>query len=87
MRRRETPNDPRPKFANLQRELIADLIPQSQDFAPGSHPLGRHYRRDGMVFQVVGDSDYYGYGDDTAVPDRAEAEHAVNTIAGLYGAA
>jgi hypothetical protein len=44
-------------------------------------------RRDGMVFQVVGDSDYYGYGDATAVPDRAEAEHAVNTIAGLYEAA
>ena len=181
MRRRERPDDPRPKFANLQRELIADLIPQSQDFAPGSHPLGRHYlqrhslmmfnisayarllmgdfvsaggrieiaefhtpadfaklrekvlinatgfgsralfgdesivpvrgqlarmipqpdvnyglyyrgvsfvpRRDGMVFQVVGDSDYYGYGDDTAMPDRAEAEHAVNTIAGLYEAA
>jgi glycine/D-amino acid oxidase-like deaminating enzyme len=181
MRRSEPSNDPRPKFANLQRELIADLIPQSQDFAPGSHPLGRHYlqrhtlmmfnisayarllmgdfvaaggrieiaefhtpadfaklrekvlinatgfgsralfgdesivpvrgqlarmipqpdvnyglyyqgvsfvpRRDGMVFQVVGDSDYYGYGDATAVPDRAEAEHAVNTIAGLYEAA
>ena len=181
MRRRETPSDPRPKFASLQRELIADLIPNSEDFAPGSHSLGRHYlqhhtlmmfnisayarllmadfvsaggrieiaefhapadfaklrekvlinatgygsralfgdesivpvrgqlarmipqpdvnyglyyqgvsfvpRRDGMVFQVVGDSDYYGYGDDTAVPDRAEAEHAVNTIAGLYGAA
>jgi glycine/D-amino acid oxidase-like deaminating enzyme len=181
MSRRETPSDPRPKFASLQRELIADLIPQSEDFAPGSHSLGRHYlqrhtlmmfnisayarllmadfvsaggrieiaefhapadfaklrekvlinatgygsralfgdesivpvrgqlarmipqpdvnyglyyqgvsfvpRRDGMVFQVVGDSDYYGYGDDTTVPDRAEAEHAVNTIAGLYGAA
>ena len=181
MRGRETPGDPRPKFASLQRELIADLIPQSEDFAPGSHSLGRHHlqrhtlmmfnisdyarllmsdfvsaggrieiaefhtpadfaklrekvlinatgygsralfgdesivpvrgqlarmipqpdvgyglyyqgvsfvpRRDGMVFQVVGDSDYYGYGDDTTVPDRAEAERAVNTIAGLYGAA
>jgi glycine/D-amino acid oxidase-like deaminating enzyme len=181
MRRGEAPSDPRPKFASLQRELIADLIPQSEDFAPGSHSLGRHYlqhhtlmmfnisayarllmadfvsaggrieiaefhtpadfaklrekvlinatgygsralfgdesivpvrgqlarmipqpdvnyglyyqgvsfvpRRDGMVFQLVGDSDYYGYGDDTTVPDRAEAEHAVNTIAGLYGAA
>ena len=179
--RRETSSDPRPKFASLQRELIADLIPQSEDFEPGSHPLGRRHlqrhtlmmfnisayarllmadfvsaggrieiaefhtpadfaklrekvlinatgfgsralfgdesivpvrgqlarmipqpdvnyglyyqgvsfvpRRDGMVFQVVGDSDYYGYGDDTTVPDRAEAEHAVKTIAGLYGAA
>src|SRR5580700_919708 len=43
MRGRETPGDPRPKFASLQRELIADLIPQSEDFAPGSHSLGRHH--------------------------------------------
>ena len=41
-------------------------------------------RRDGLVFQVFGESDYYGFNDDTTVPDRTEAEHAVNTIAGLY---
>jgi glycine/D-amino acid oxidase-like deaminating enzyme len=41
-------------------------------------------RRDGLVFQVTGDNDYYGYGDDTEVPDRTEAEHAVNTIASLF---
>jgi hypothetical protein len=41
-------------------------------------------RRDGLVFQVVGDDDYFGFNDDTAVSDRAEAEFAVNTIAGLY---
>jgi glycine/D-amino acid oxidase-like deaminating enzyme len=41
-------------------------------------------RRDGFVFQVVGDSDYYGYGIDTADPDRAEAERGVNTIASLF---
>jgi glycine/D-amino acid oxidase-like deaminating enzyme len=41
-------------------------------------------RRDGMVFQTIGTSDYYGFGDDTTVPDRAEAEHAVSTIASLY---
>jgi glycine/D-amino acid oxidase-like deaminating enzyme len=171
-------NDTRPKFAELQRELIADLIPRSEDFTPGSHPLGEHYlrrntlmmfnitayarllmgdflanggkieiaefhtpadlaklrekvlinatgygaralfgdesitpvrgqlarmipqpdvnygliykgvsfvpRRDGMVFQVIGNDDYYGFNDATTVPDRAEAETAVNTIAGLY---
>jgi glycine/D-amino acid oxidase-like deaminating enzyme len=170
--------DTRPKFAELQRELIADLIPRSEDFAPGSHPFSERYlrrnslmmfnisayarllmgdflanggkieiaefhtpadfvklrekvlvnatgygsralfgdesivpvrgqlarmipqpevnyglfykgvsfvpRRDGMVFQVVGDDDYYGFNDDTTVPDRAEAELAVNTIARLY---
>jgi glycine/D-amino acid oxidase-like deaminating enzyme len=174
-------DDTRPKFAGLQRELIEDLIPRSEEFAPGSHSLGRHYlrrntlmmfnisayarllmadfvsaggrieiaefhtpadlaklrekvlinatgfgsralfgdesivpvrgqlarmipqpdvgyglfyrgvsfvpRRDGLVFQVVGDSDYYGYGDDATTPDRAEAELAVNTIAGLFKAA
>lgn len=41
-------------------------------------------RRDGFVFQVIGDSDYYGYGDDSTIPDRAEAEHAIETIAGLF---
>ena len=41
-------------------------------------------RRDGLVFQVVGEDDYYGFNDETAVPDRAEADRAVNTIAGLF---
>jgi glycine/D-amino acid oxidase-like deaminating enzyme len=43
-------------------------------------------RRDGLVFQVTGENDYYGYGDDTEVPDRAEAERAVKTIASLFAA-
>jgi glycine/D-amino acid oxidase-like deaminating enzyme len=171
-------NDNRPKFADLQRELIGDLMPRSEIFAPGSHPLGAHYlrrntfmmfnlsyytrmliadfqsyggkieidefhtpadfgrlsqktlinatgygarallgdqsitpvrgqlarmipqpeinygldyngvyfvpRRDGLVFQVVGENDYYGFGDATTVPDRTEAELAVNTIASLW---
>jgi hypothetical protein len=37
-----------------------------------------------LVFQDVGDSDYYGFNDDTAVPDRVEADRAVNTIAALF---
>jgi FAD dependent oxidoreductase len=41
-------------------------------------------RRDGFVFQFVGDSDYYGYGDDTTIPDPAEAERAIRTIVGLF---
>jgi glycine/D-amino acid oxidase-like deaminating enzyme len=41
-------------------------------------------RRDGLVFQATGENDYYGYGDETEVPDRAEAERAVNTIASLF---
>ena len=43
-------------------------------------------RRDGMVFQVIGENDYYGYNDETVMPDRAEAERAVNTIASLFAA-
>jgi glycine/D-amino acid oxidase-like deaminating enzyme len=170
--------DSRLQFANLQRELIPDLLPKSDDFAPGSHSLGTRYlrrsplmmfnlsaytrmlmtdfrsaggqieirefhtpadfaelpqktlinatgfgsralfddrtitpvrgqlarmipqrdidyglfykrvsfvpRRDGLVFQMTGEDDYYGFGDETAIPNRAEAELAVNTIAGLF---
>jgi glycine/D-amino acid oxidase-like deaminating enzyme len=177
-RRSESSADTRPRFANLQRELIPELVTKGEDFAPGAHSLGARYlrrnslmmfnissyarmlmadfaanggkieiaefhspgdfaklrertlinatgygaralfgdesiiavrgqlarmipqpevnyglfyrgvsfipRRDGLVFQVVGDDDYYGFNDEATTPDRAEAELAVNTIAGLY---
>jgi len=173
--------DGRPAFAELQHELIADLIPHNVQFDPGRHSLGSRYvvgssqlmfnlaaytrtlmadfaanggkieitefhapsefarlkertlvnatgygaralmrddsivpvrgqlartipdggvtyglfyknvgfvpRRDGLVFQVAGDNDYYGYNDDSEAPDRAEAERAVNTIGSLFTAA
>jgi hypothetical protein len=41
-------------------------------------------RRDGLVFQQVGDGDYYGYDDDTTVPDRTEAERAITTVMSLF---
>jgi glycine/D-amino acid oxidase-like deaminating enzyme len=179
-RRRESQPDSRPAFAELQRELIGDLMPHSVDFEPGSHSLGQRYlrrnslmmfnlssytrtllgdftgnggrieiaefhapddlarlrektlinatgygaralfgdesltpvrgqlarvipqpevnyglfykgvsfvpRRDGLVFQAVGDNDYYGFDDATTLPDRAEAELAVNTIGALFNA-
>jgi glycine/D-amino acid oxidase-like deaminating enzyme len=175
------PADERPKFAELQRELIGDLIPKSEEYAPGSHPFQNRYmrrntlmmfnisiyarmllsefianggkieivefrapgdlaslpqkalinatgygsralfddqsitpvrgqltrlipqpeinyglyykgvsfvpRRDGLVFQAVGDDDYYGFNDDTTEPDQREAEFAVNTIAKLFSTA
>jgi D-amino-acid oxidase len=43
-------------------------------------------RRDGLVIQAVGENDYYGFNDATTIPDRAEADHAVKTMAGLFGA-
>jgi glycine/D-amino acid oxidase-like deaminating enzyme len=176
--RAPAPSDSRPRFAELQRDLIGDLSPKAEDFPPGSHNLGAHHlkryslmmfnlsaytrmlmadflanggkirieefhtpadfsrirektlvnatgygsralfgdqsvvpvrgqlarvipepqvdygliyrdvvfvpRRDGLVFQVIGANDYYGFDDPTTVPDRAEAELAVNTIAGLF---
>jgi glycine/D-amino acid oxidase-like deaminating enzyme len=177
-RRRGSSTETLPKFADLQRESIPELVTRGEDFGPGTHPFQGRYlrrnslmmfnisayarllvsdfvanggrieiaefhspddfakvrektlinatgygaralfgddsivpvrgqlarvipqpemnyglfyrgvsfipRRDGLVFQVVGDDDYYGFNDDTALPDRAEAELAVNTIAGLY---
>lgn len=41
-------------------------------------------RPDGIVVQQVGDSDMWGYGVAEERPDRAEAEAAVATIAGLF---
>jgi glycine/D-amino acid oxidase-like deaminating enzyme len=170
--------DGRPAFAELESELIADLIPRAVDFEPGRHSLGQRHlrrysqlmfnltsytqtllaefganggtieitefhtpadfarvkektlinatgygaralfgddslvpvrgqlartipeadvnyglfyknvgfvpRRDGLVFQAAGENDYYGYNDDTEVPNREEAERAVNTIASLF---
>jgi hypothetical protein len=58
-----------------QPEISYGLFYKDVSFVP---------RRDGLVFQAVGESDYYGYDDPTALPDRAEAERAVNTIAGLF---
>jgi glycine/D-amino acid oxidase-like deaminating enzyme len=173
--------DSRPPFAELQRELLGDLIQRGQEFLPGTHSLGNRYlrrnsglmfnitaytrvllddflanggriqvrefhgiedlaelpqktlinatgygardlfgdqsitpvrgqltrlipqaevnyglsyrgvffvpRRDGLVLQAVGDNDYYGFGDATAVPDRSEAQRAVNTVAELFASA
>jgi glycine/D-amino acid oxidase-like deaminating enzyme len=173
--------DPRPRFAELQRELVPDLLPAADVFPPGTHSLGARRlrraptlmfnltayahlllgdfaanggrieitefhapsdlarirektlvhatgygarqlfgddslvpvrgqlartppeegidygliyrnaafvpRRDGFVFQIIGDDDYYGFDDATTAPDRAEAELAVNTIARLFAPA
>jgi glycine/D-amino acid oxidase-like deaminating enzyme len=49
------PADARPPFAELQRELIPDLIPATREFAPGSHSLGQRYLRgsSGMMFNIT----------------------------------
>ncbi len=70
------------------RGQIAWLVPQPEV------RYGLFYRHvsvlprpDGIVVQQVGDSDMWGYGVAEERPDRAEAEHAVATIAGLFGGA
>jgi FAD dependent oxidoreductase len=172
------PENGKPRFADLQRELIPETIPDFADFGPGQHNLGARYlrrftfmmfniteyarmlladfhanggkievtefhtpadfaalpektlinatgygaralfgdqsitpvrgqlarmipdptvnyavfykrvsfvpRRDGLVFQVTGEDEYYGFDNESTAPDRAEAELAVNTIAGLF---
>jgi hypothetical protein len=44
-------------------------------------------RRDGLVVQSFGTDESFGYGDDSMSPDRAEAESAVATIAGVFARA
>lgn len=67
------------------RGQLARMIPQPDvSFGLFYRNVGFVPRRDGLVFQVLGENDYFGYDDATATPDRAEAEHAVNTIVGLF---
>jgi glycine/D-amino acid oxidase-like deaminating enzyme len=67
------------------RGQLARVIPQPEvNYGLFYRGVSFIPRRDGLVFQVVGDDDYYGFNDDAATPDRAEAELAVNTIAALY---
>jgi glycine/D-amino acid oxidase-like deaminating enzyme len=70
------------------RGQITRLISQP-DATYGLHYKDTSFvpRRDGLLVQVTGDNDYYGYGDDTTVANRAEAEHGVATIASLFSSA
>jgi glycine/D-amino acid oxidase-like deaminating enzyme len=67
------------------RGQLARLIPQPEV----GYGLTYDYvslipRRDGMVVQAFGADESIGYGDDSTAPDRAEAEHAVATIASVF---
>lgn len=67
------------------RGQLAHLIPQPEvRYGLQYHDVFFVPRRDGLVCQVAGEDDYYGYDDDNTTPDRAEAEFAVNTVAGLF---
>ncbi|HEY6817209.1 MAG TPA: FAD-dependent oxidoreductase [Croceibacterium sp.] len=67
------------------RGQIAWLIPQREfDYALAFRGVNVVPRTDGIGVQAVSGGDMRGYGDDSAVPDRAEAEEAVATLAELY---
>ncbi len=42
-------------------------------------------RRDGLVLQAVDGGESEGFGDDTTIPDRGEAERSVAIIGDLFG--
>ncbi|MGE3955952.1 MAG: FAD-dependent oxidoreductase [Vicinamibacterales bacterium] len=69
------------------RGQITRLIPQADvNYGVSYHNVSFLPRRDGFLIQVTGDSDYYGYDIESAVPDRAETELGVTTIASLFPA-
>jgi glycine/D-amino acid oxidase-like deaminating enzyme len=69
------------------RGQLAHLIPQTDlHYGLVYRDVAFVPRRDGLVFQVLGTDDYYGYGDESTTPDRAEAELAVRTIEALFTA-
>ena len=67
------------------RGQLAHVVPDpSVHYAMLYNQVSFLPRRDGWIFQALGDNDYFGYGDETTVPDRVEAEQAVKTIASLF---
>jgi hypothetical protein len=69
------------------RGQLARLIPQPEvNYGLTYDYVSMIPRRDGMVVQAFGADEGIGYGDDSTTPDRAEAEHAVATIASVFAA-
>jgi D-amino-acid oxidase len=67
------------------RGQIAWLIPQPEvRYGLIYKHISMLSRRDGIVVQSLEGGDMRGYGIDDETPDRAEAEHGVATLAGLY---
>lgn len=63
----------------------AYLIPQPEfDYALAYHGVNVVPRSDGIVVQAVSGGDMRGYREESLVPDRQEAEAAVQTLAALY---
>ena len=68
------------------RGQIAYLIPQAEfDYALAYRDVNVLPRSDGIVVQAVSGGDMRGYKDASLIPDRQEADAAVQTLAELYG--
>jgi glycine/D-amino acid oxidase-like deaminating enzyme len=68
------------------RGQIGWLIPQPEvNYGLYYSGVSMVPRRDGIVVQALEGGDMRGYGDDHETVDRAESEHAVQTLAELYG--
>ena len=54
------PVESQPDFAELQGELVPDLLPRGVSYAPGQHPFGRRYVRktSNLVFNIAEYADY-----------------------------
>lgn len=67
------------------RGQLTRMIPQADiTYGVGYRNVSFLPRRDTFVIQVTGENDYYGYGNESSDPDRAEAELGVTTIASLF---
>jgi glycine/D-amino acid oxidase-like deaminating enzyme len=67
------------------RGQLARLIPQPEvNYGLVYDYVSMVPRRDGLVIQAFGSDEGEGYGDDTTMPDRAEAERAVATIGSIF---
>jgi glycine/D-amino acid oxidase-like deaminating enzyme len=67
------------------RGQLAHLLPQPDvHYGVQYRKVGMTPRRDGFVLQVWGDDDYYGYDIPDRMPDMAEAQVAVSTIASAF---
>ena len=67
------------------RGQLTRLIPQPEvNYGLTCDYVSLVPRRDGLVVQAYGADESIGYDDDSTAPDRAEAEHAVTTIARVF---
>jgi hypothetical protein len=67
------------------RGQLARLIPQPEvRYSLAYRDVSYVPRRDGSVVQALGADESFGYGDESTMPDPAEANSAIATIASLF---